>query len=99
MRTEINYFTEDYVKTPFETFYTIIVNQTINKAQFKYKCTHVTFFTWILSFVATFEIVIFTLDKSRDSELQNGISYCIVEEQWESNFALNVDKLVNSLLR
>ena len=41
----------------------------------------------------------FTLDKSRDSELQNGISYTTVEEQWESNSALKVDKLVNSLLR
>ena len=41
----------------------------------------------------------FTLDKGRDTELQNGISYTTVEEQWESNFALKVDKLVNSLLR
>jgi hypothetical protein len=36
--------------------------------------------------------VFFTLDKSRDSE--NGISYTPVEEQWASNSALKVDKLV-----
>ena len=30
----------------------------------------------------------FTLDKSRD--LENGISYTTVEEQWESNSALKV---------
>ena len=41
----------------------------------------------------------FTLDKSRDSELQNGISYTAIEEQWESHSALKVDQLVNSLLR
>ena len=41
----------------------------------------------------------FTLDKSRDSELQNGISYTAFEEQWESNYAFKVDQLVNSLLR
>jgi hypothetical protein len=39
------------------------------------------------------------LDKSRDSEIENGISYTTVEEQCESNSALNVDKLVTSLLR
>ena len=44
-------------------------------------------------------MVLFTLDKSRDSELENGISYTTVEEQWESNSALKVDKLVTSLLR
>ena len=27
----------------------------------------------------------FTLDKNTDSELENGISYTTVEEQWESN--------------
>jgi hypothetical protein len=36
---------------------------------------------------------------SRDSELENGISYTTVEEQWESNSAWKVDKLVTSLLR
>ena len=41
----------------------------------------------------------FTLDKSKDSELENGISYTTVEEQWESNSALKVDQLVTSLLR
>ena len=41
----------------------------------------------------------FTLDKSRDSVLENGISYTTVEEQWESNSALKVDKLVTTLLR
>jgi hypothetical protein len=40
----------------------------------------------------------FTLDKSRDSEIQNGISYTNFEEDWESNSALKVDQLVNSLL-
>jgi hypothetical protein len=49
--------------------------------------------------VAKSEIVFFTLDKSIDSELENGISYTTVEEQWESNSALKVDKLVTSLLR
>jgi hypothetical protein len=34
-----------------------------------------------------------------DTELQNGISYTAFEEQWESNSALKVDKLVTSLLR
>ena len=57
----------------------------------------------IRSYVTTFKIVYFTLDKSRDSELENGISYttvknCIsyttVEEQWECNFALKDEKLV-----
>jgi hypothetical protein len=41
-----------------------------------------------------FEIVFFTLDKSKDSELENGIPNTTVEEQWESNYALKVDKLV-----
>jgi hypothetical protein len=40
--------------------------------------------------------VFFTLDKYRDSELHNYISYTEVEEQWESNSALNVDKLVTT---
>jgi hypothetical protein len=44
-------------------------------------------------------MVFFTLDKSSDSELQNGISYIAFEEQWESISALKVDQLVNSLLR
>jgi hypothetical protein len=35
------------------------------------------------------------LDKSRDSELQNDISYTAVEEQWESNSALKFDQLNN----
>jgi hypothetical protein len=39
------------------------------------------------------------LDKRRDSVLENCISYTTVEEQWESYSALNVDKLVISLLR
>ena len=44
----------------------------------------------IWSYVAKFEMVFFfTLDKSRDSELQNGMSYSAFEEQWESNYALN----------
>ena len=37
-------------------------------------------------------MVFFTLDKSRDSALENGISYTTVEEQWESNSALKDDK-------
>jgi hypothetical protein len=41
---------------------------------------------------------IFTLDKSRDSQLWY-IIHCMFEEQWERNSALKVDKLVNSLLR
>ena len=41
-------------------------------------------------------MVFFILDKSRDSELENGISYATVEEQWESNSALKVDQLVTS---
>jgi hypothetical protein len=32
-------------------------------------------------------------------ELQNGISHTAVEEQWESNSALKVDKLVAPFLR
>jgi hypothetical protein len=50
-------------------------------------------------FVAKFAIVFFTLDKTRDTELQNGLSYTAFEEQWESNSALKVDKLVTSLLK
>ena len=42
-------------------------------------------------YVAKFEIVFFTLNKIIDSELQNGISYTTVEEQWASNLALKVD--------
>ena len=41
-------------------------------------------------------MVFFTLDKSRDTELQNGISYTAFEEQWGSISALKVDKLVTS---
>ena len=41
----------------------------------------------IWSYVATFEIVFFTLDESKDTELENGISYTRVEEQRESNSA------------
>ena len=41
----------------------------------------------------------FTLDKSRDLELENCISYTTGEEQWESSSALKVDKLVTSLFR
>ena len=44
-------------------------------------------------------MVLFTWDKSRDLELQRSISYTAFEEQWESNSALKVDQLVNSLLR
>ena len=33
------------------------------------------------------------------TELENGISYTTVKEQWESNSALKLDKLVTSLLR
>ena len=40
-----------------------------------------------------------TLDKSTDSELENGISCNAGEEQCESNSVLNVDKLVTPLLR
>ena len=49
----------------------------------------------------------FTYEKSRYfiqcndipfSELENGISYTAVEEQWEGNSALKVDKLVTPLL-
>ena len=39
-------------------------------------------------YVAKCDIVFFTLDKSTDSELQNGTSYTTVEKQWESHFAL-----------
>ena len=39
------------------------------------------------------------LNKSKDSELENGISYTVVEEQWESISALKVNKLVSPLLR
>jgi hypothetical protein len=34
-----------------------------------------------------------SLEKSRDSELENGISYTTVEEQWESHSTLKVDKV------
>ena len=51
--------------------------------------------TWIQSYVAKFEIVFFTLDTSGDSELENGMSYTAVEEKWESNCGLKVDKLCN----
>ena len=34
-----------------------------------------------------------------EKELQNGILYTAFEEQWESNLALKVDKLVTSILR
>jgi hypothetical protein len=37
------------------------------------------------------------LDKSRDSKLENGRTYTAVEEKWESNSALKVDKLVTHL--
>ena len=53
----------------------------------------------IRSYVAKYKHVFFTLDKSRDSELENCILYTTVEEQWESNSALKIDKLVTSLLR
>ena len=43
-------------------------------------------------------MVFLTWDTSRDSELENYISYTTVEEQWESHFALKVDVLVTSLL-
>jgi hypothetical protein len=42
-----------------------------------------------------FFILFFTLDKSRDTELQNGILYTAFEEQWESYSAFKVDKLVS----
>jgi hypothetical protein len=48
----------------------------------------------ILSSVAN---CVFTFDKSRDSDLQNGISYTAFEEQWENNDALKMDKLVTPL--
>ena len=44
----------------------------------------------IQSYATIFKIVFFTLDKSRDTELQNSISYTAFEEQWESNSALKV---------
>ena len=37
-------------------------------------------------------IFIFTLDKSRDSEVENSTSYTEGEEQWGSHYALKVDK-------
>jgi hypothetical protein len=40
-------------------------------------------------------MVFLSLDKSRDSALENGISYTAFEEQWESNSALNDDKCAN----
>jgi hypothetical protein len=48
--------------------------------------------------VAKLEIMIFTLDKSRDEELENGISYTTVEGQLESHSALEVDKLETQIL-
>lgn len=42
------------------------------------------------SYVATFEFS--TFDKSKDSELQNGISHTTVEEQGERNPALKIDE-------
>ena len=39
----------------------------------------------------------FTIDKSRDTELQNGISYTAFEEPWKSYSSLKVDKLVTPL--
>jgi hypothetical protein len=56
--------------------------------------------TWIQSYVEKFEIFIFifTLDKSRDSELQSGISYTAFEEQWESNSASRVDQLTFEII-
>ena len=60
---------------------------------------HLWLTTWIRSYVAKCEMVFFTLNKSRDSELQNVMSYTAFEEQWESYSALKVDQLVNSLLR
>ena len=52
---------------------------------------------WLTASIRAFGIVFFTLDKSIDSALQNGISYTTFEEQWESNYSLKVDQLVNSL--
>jgi hypothetical protein len=46
-----------------------------------------------------FKSFFFTLNKSRDTELQNGMPYTAVDEQREINPALKVDKLVTSLLR
>ena len=46
-----------------------------------------------------FLFLFFTLDKSRDTELQICISYTAVEEQWESNSTLKGDKLVTPRLR
>jgi hypothetical protein len=37
------------------------------------------------------------LDKSRDSELQNGSAHTTFEEQWESNSALKVDQLLRNM--
>jgi hypothetical protein len=44
-------------------------------------------------------MVFFTSHKSRDTELQHGISYTAFEKQWEGNYALKVNKLETSLLR
>ena len=54
---------------------------------------------WVTYLKQLFEIVIFILDKSRNSELENGISYTAVERQWESSSALKVNKLVTTLLK
>ena len=52
--------------------------------------------TW---YVATFEMAFFAWDKIRLRATKLYIIHCIFGEQWESNSALKVDKLVNSLLR
>ena len=52
----------------------------------------------IQSYVAKYEMVSLHWIKA-DTELQNGISYTAFEEQWESNSALKVNQLVNTLLR
>jgi hypothetical protein len=44
-------------------------------------------------------VFFFTWDKSRNSELENCISYTTVEEQWESNSALKVDTFATPLLK
>jgi hypothetical protein len=42
------------------------------------------------TYVAKFEMVFFTLNKSTDLELENVISYTAFEEQWETNYSLKV---------
>jgi hypothetical protein len=52
--------------------------------------------TWIWSSGATLEFPFFTLDKSRESELQSEISYTASEEKMrKKNSALKVDQHVN----